>query len=659
MTLAEPLWIPLTLILVLLAAAVMVYAELRRRQLLQTLAQNRLLPELTANISLWRRRLKQILLLAALLCFGLAMARPQMGYRWEEIKRKGIDILFAIDTSRSMLAQDVRPSRLERSKLAVIDFSRNFNGGRLGLVPFAGTAFLMCPLTLDTEAFYESLQALDTNVIGRPGTNIGAAILEASQAFAKGSGDEKILVLITDGEDLSGEALSAARQVAEQGVKIHAVGVGTPAGDLIPDARGQGSNAFLRDNSGSFVKSRLDEGTLKQLASITGGSYHPLGQRGEGLEAILRENQHLMKELELKESMRKVPLEQFQWPLLAGLILLMAEMLLRESRRPTPPSPRQKQKSKLEAATLILLLILSPGLTPQARATLRQAEDSLKSGQMTQAMESYRLEWQKNPDNLQLLYNLGVAAYRSQDYEEATRAFAETRNTRDLGLQQKAYYNLGNTQFRRGEAALPNNVEAAIKEWEAALDSYQGALALKPGDKDAQFNHDLVKKRLEELKKNPPQKQPNSQNQNQDQNDPDQKNKDSGNSDKKDPNSSKDKSPDPSKNEPDKNGDPGKGSNPSQDPKPSPGQNPDPGKPDQNQEKPPESKPSPPAQDSQPKKDAKENNAPAQAQPGTPGQLTKEEAKALLNAAKSGQKQLLLPVTRSKENPSPQNGKDW
>jgi Ca-activated chloride channel homolog len=647
---AQPLWLPLTVVTLFLFTAVLVYAEVKRREMLATLASRKLLAALTSSISGARRRLKQVLLLSAVFCLGLALARPQMGYRWEEVRRKGVDILFAIDTSRSMLAQDVRPSRLERSKLAVIDFSRNFSGGRLGLVPFAGSAFLMCPLTLDTEAFYESLESLDTEVIGRPGTDIGSAIREASQAFTQGSGGEKILILITDGEDLEGDAVEAAKEVKEQGVKIYAVGVGTAAGDLIPDFQKQSGVTFIKDEAGNLVKSRLDEKVLREMATLTGGRYYPLGTKGEGLEAILRDNQHLMKELETKENMRKVPLEQFQWPLLAGLILLLAEILIRETKTIEKKSSGSfltyKWASK-KVVTLLFFTIL--GLTHYSQASVRDAEKSMRKGQYPVAVKQYQEALEKEPMEAALLYNKGVAAYRAKEYEEAEKAFEESKKSRDLKIQEKAYYNLGNTRFRAGELTEQNNREATIRKWETALESYQGAMALNQENQDARFNHDLVKKRLEELKKNPP-PPPQNKDQKQDQN----------NSDKKDQKDSENQNQSNSKQAPDqtqKAQDSGKKESSNEDKKTSP---PEPSTENQKAEKesakadPDKKKEAEKPQEKSPldqeKEAGKEQDSSGKAEPMQPGQMSKEEAKALLNAAKGSQKQLLLPITRTKDS---------
>ncbi len=208
--------------------------DVRQRAALAEFASSHLLARLTASFSPGRRRLKRVLFVAAVAFIFVALARPQFGYHWEENKQRGIDILFAIDTSKSMLTQDVTPDRLTRAKLAITDFVNKLDGDRVGLIAFAGDAFLQAPLTLDYDAFEESLDAIDTSTIPRGGTDIASAIQEAQAAFGKETQNKKILVLITDGEDLEAKGIDAARAAAKDGLTIYTVGVGSPAGGLIP-----------------------------------------------------------------------------------------------------------------------------------------------------------------------------------------------------------------------------------------------------------------------------------------------------------------------------------------------------------------------------------------------------------------------------------------
>ena len=243
MKFAQPLW----LLAGLIACAALVWRyrrfNARQRTELAKFASASLIAQLTASVSPARRQFKRGLVVAGVACVALALARPLVGFRWEEAKRNGLDVMFAVDTSKSMLAQDVKPDRLTRAKMAVEDLLGKMDGDRVGLVAFAGNSFLQCPLTLDYDAFRQSLDALDTKIIPRGGTDLAAAIHETEAALEGNGNNERILVLLTDGEDLEGNALAAARAAAKNGLKIFTVGVGSASGELIPAADEAGRNA--------------------------------------------------------------------------------------------------------------------------------------------------------------------------------------------------------------------------------------------------------------------------------------------------------------------------------------------------------------------------------------------------------------------------------
>jgi Ca-activated chloride channel family protein len=227
-----------------------------------------------------------------------------------------------------MLAKDVLPSRLERAKLAVEDFTRNLSGDRVGLVLFAGSAFLECPLTLDYDGFLLSLEGASTDSIPKGGTSISSAINEAIRSFEGEEGKHKVLIIISDGEDLEGGAVKRAREAKEKGIVIFCVGVGSQEGDLIPAAVNEGAGVFLKDRSGNVVKSRLDEETLKNIALTTGGSYLRANQAEFGLDVLYREKISKMEKKEFESKMSKHYQERFQLPLLIGFLLLLAETMI-------------------------------------------------------------------------------------------------------------------------------------------------------------------------------------------------------------------------------------------------------------------------------------------------------------------------------------------
>lgn len=514
MQFAEPLW----LLAGLTACAALVWQyrrfDSRQRVALTQFVSARLLNKLTSSVSTSRRLVKRVLFTLGVGLLFTALARPQAGFEFQETHRKGLELLFAVDTSKSMLAQDVKPDRLTRAKLAVTDLVAKLNGDGVGLVAFAGTAFLQCPVTLDYDAFRESLDALDVNVIPRGGTNIASAIHEAEAVFKTRSGADKILVLITDGEDLDGEAVSAAQAAAKDGVKIFTVGVGSTTGDLVPIPSETGGTDFAKDENGKLVKSHLDEATLKKIAEATGGIYQPLGGQGEGLAAIYEQGLSSFARRDLSSREAKVPLEKFHWALLAALACFVGELLIGNRRKVRTP----KQTGTLRPATTAAALALFAGVA-SAQASPQTAEQAYQKGDFATSAQEYAATAAKEPAKAELQFNTGSAAYKAGDYARAANAFQNSLKTEKVPVQQTAYYNLGNTQYRLGEKTEKENPQETIKTWEEAVKSYDTALQIKSDDADAKHNRDVVKRKIEQLKQQEEQKKQQQQNQQQNQKD--------------------------------------------------------------------------------------------------------------------------------------------
>jgi len=316
-------------------AAFCVWAMMRRNRLLERFAEKALIKEIAPTISAERKVFKIVLLVAAFSLALFALARPQWGFEWEETKRSGLDMLIAIDVSKSMLAADVRPNRLERSKFAVKDLIRKLNGDRIGLIAFAGTAFLQCPLTIDYNGFALALDDLTVGTIPRAGTSIASAIREAMDIFRGPEKKYKVLVIITDGEDLEGDAPAAAKEASNLGIKIYCVGVGTAEGELIPSSDERGRRAFLADRSGNIVKTKLNEDILKRIAIATGGSYVRATQGEFGLALLYDRSISRLEKKDIEAKMRKHYQERFQIFLAAAALLLFIEPLISERKRRT------------------------------------------------------------------------------------------------------------------------------------------------------------------------------------------------------------------------------------------------------------------------------------------------------------------------------------
>ncbi len=272
MTFGAPEWL-WGLLLIPLLVALFVSAERRGFRRLQEFVSARLLPQLAGTVNRPRRMIRFALQLLGLSLAIISLAQPRWGYTFEDVKRKGLDLLIAVDTSRSMLSNDVQPNRLERVKLAVQDLINGLQGDRVGLIAFAGRAFLQAPLTIDYDAVVEAINDLDTKSIPEGGTNISSAIALAMQSFGKSATGNRGLIIFTDGEELSGDAAKLAKEAADAGVRIFTVGVGTPQGSLIPITGDDGETSFVKDSAGQVVKSKLDDKRLREIAQATGGFY--------------------------------------------------------------------------------------------------------------------------------------------------------------------------------------------------------------------------------------------------------------------------------------------------------------------------------------------------------------------------------------------------
>ncbi len=474
-----------------------------RRRLIAQFVQSRLLANLTVGVSATRLKVRLALLIAAVGLLVIALARPQWGFDWEEAKQRGLDVVVAIDTSRSMLAEDVAPNRLARAKLAALDLKKLARTDRVGLVAFAGSAFLQCPLSFDDEAFRQSVDALDVNIIPQGGTAIAEAIETARAAFKEKSDNHKVLVLFTDGEDHDGQAVETARSAAKEGLCIFTVGVGTPNGELlrITDARGRAD--YIKDEQGNVVKSHLDEQLLRQIAQATGGFYlrlsgaNTIDQLYEKGLAPLPKTEGSAKRIQRWH-------ERYQWVLGLAIVLLLVEMFLPERkvvRRADAIVAAAANVELRKAVSVLILLALPASLWASPSSALKKYE----AGKYESSRREYEELLDARPADARLRFNAGAAAFQAQNYDKALKHFSASLDPRNVPLQQRAYYNLGNTQYRQGEdeAEPPKK----LSHWEEAVQSYESALKLNPQDADAGYNLELVRKKLEELKKQQQQQQ--------------------------------------------------------------------------------------------------------------------------------------------------------
>jgi len=502
MSFGAPQWLS-GLLLIPLLIALFVRAEQRGLRRLQEFVSAKLLPQLSGTVNRPRRIIRFALQLLGLALAIVSLAQPRWGYTFEDVKRKGLDLLIAVDTSRSMLSNDVQPNRLERVKLAIQDLINQLQGDRVGLIAFAGRAFLQAPLTIDYDAVVEALNDLDTKTIPEGGTNISSAITLATQSFGKSAMGNRALVIFTDGEELSGDAVKTAKEAAEGGVRIFTVGVGTPQGSLIPVAGDDGETSFVKDSSGQVVKSKLDDKRLREIAQATGGFYLHLENGLRTMQQIQSEGLAKMQAAEMDVRLSRRPIERYEWPLGAALIALALSILIPERKRARQRAYVATPASATTAAALLLVSLSSVALATAPGI------DAYHSGKFEDAYSQFQQTLKSHPQSRaedKLQFDSGAAAYKLKDYTKAMESFSQALLSRDTGLQSKGHYNLGNTLYQRGETQKSDDKK--LSDWTNALDHYEQTLKLDPQNKEAKDNYDYVKRKIEELKNKKQQEQP-------------------------------------------------------------------------------------------------------------------------------------------------------
>jgi len=318
----------LGLLIVPAAALFFLWANKQRDKALAKMGQSSLLKRLSTSIN-WRgRRWRNALLLIALALFIFALARPQWGSEVREVKQEGLQVMVALDVSQSMLAQDIKPNRLERAKLEIADLMARLDGDEVGLVLFSGASFIQVPLTSDYFTALSYLDSADPGVISRPGTVIGDAIRTATLGFDPSLSSQKVLIVMTDGEDHETDPIAAAQEVAAEGVLIYTIGFGTPEGEPIPvfDENDEIID-YKRDQAGEVVLSQLDESTLQSVAKTGNGKYYRASADANELEKLLAEIDTLQK-AQLQSRVETRYIERYQIFLALGLAAFVASELI-------------------------------------------------------------------------------------------------------------------------------------------------------------------------------------------------------------------------------------------------------------------------------------------------------------------------------------------
>lgn len=332
MRFAEPmfLWGLFTLPLF---ALLFVYAYHRRKKLAARFVSLSMLPKLSTSVSPWRRLAKVTILLFAIAFLFVALARPQWGRKMEHIERRGLDLVLLQDISLSMLAEDIKPNRLTRSRHEISAFLESLSGDRVGLVAFSGEAQVMVPLTLDYGTVQMMLKELTPGWL-MPGTNLEKAIRKGMDLYRNSgsAGQYSVMILMSDGEELEAAAVNAAKEAAEMGIRIYTIGIGSREGVPIPVHSKNGEVAYKKDMQGNIVTTRLEDGTLQEIASVTGGLYFYANPGEFQLQKVLTEIASLEKKDQATDRMENYQ-DRYQIFLGLAALLFLIEALVSERGR--------------------------------------------------------------------------------------------------------------------------------------------------------------------------------------------------------------------------------------------------------------------------------------------------------------------------------------
>lgn len=485
----RPVWL-WALVLVPVLVLLAVRAERLRAQDISKLLATRLAAQLTAGVSPRLRWTRVALVCLALAAGVVALAGPHAGYRIRETRTTGHDVILAVDVSRSMLAGDLQPNRLVRAQLLADDIVRQLPGDRIGVVAFAGSAFLQAPLTVDHGAVLESVQALDTKVIPRGGSNLAQAIRTAVEAFGKGESSHRVLVILSDGEELDADALPAAREAAEAGIRIDTVGIGTANGSLIPVPAEGGGTTFVKDASGRLVTSRLDESRLREIAKIGGGRYDNLAANS----GVGREIAASIRALEAGDAGSEItrePLTRYQWPLGLAVAALLGLLLLPE--RPGKTGGARSGRSAIHVAVVLLALAAPDGLHADD-----DPHDAFAAGEFDKAYEGFAARADKSSSPWEA-YNAGTAALKANRYDDAIARFGQSMADSDPTIQSRAAYNLA--LALASKASAQSDPGSAIPLLRDAIEHFRKAEDDSSVSADASFNRKAAEQWLKELER--------------------------------------------------------------------------------------------------------------------------------------------------------------
>lgn len=461
--------VPLLLLIYLLAIN-------RKKRIAKKLGDPALIKELTRQYHPGKFAFKFVLLLLAFIAASFAFANIRSADASEQVKRNGIDVMVALDVSNSMLAQDITPTRLDRAKQVITKIIEKLGDDRVGLVIFAGKAYLQMPLTGDHGAAKMYLSSATPESVPTQGTVIGEALKMCYLTFNNADKKYKTVLLFSDGEDHDEGAVELAKKMAADGVVIHTVGVGTLEGSSIPDPA---TGGLKQDINGNVVVTKLNEIPLQQVAAAANGQYQLFSTTDKVVSTIVSQLKTMDQRNVVDESLLNYK-SFFQYFLALALIVLLIELFMSERRK------RTIVKKIKPAVTLAFFLLASTTLIAQSdKELVKQGNESYKRKDYPLAIDAYRKAAEMNPENQAAIYNLGSALYKNGDSSKAITAY-------EMGIKSaKAPIDKSNAYYNKG-VVLHNS-----KKLPECIEAYKNALRINPNDEDARQN---LQKALQEQK---------------------------------------------------------------------------------------------------------------------------------------------------------------
>ncbi len=527
-----------------------VILNIRDKKRLSRYGEPGILSKLMSSRSKSMKNLKFSLLMTCLAFFIVALANPQVGSTLEKGTRKGVDIMVCMDVSNSMLAEDIQPNRLEASKMAMSNFVDRLQGDRIGLVVFAGTSFVQLPITSDYAAAKMFINSVNTGMINVQGTDIASALDLAAVSMLPEKTDEnnstlsdltsKVIIVVSDGEDHFQEATQMASKVNRKGILVHTIGIGSSRGEPIPIRNRNGTVTYKKDKDGNTVMTRLNETSLRDIASAGKGVYIHANNANMGFEAITDEINKMYKS-DIEEVTFSRYESRFQIPLAIGLILLVIESFL-FSVKPKWIKRLMENTNVTAKISLFILIFSAGGYTLEAQTNnelkairqgnkefneaeklRRDAMDLMESGKQLdqgeaqnklkeasskyqQAEVDYRKSMETNKNYDKGNYNLGASLYRQEKYEDAAGIFRNIAENQSIDpkLRSQSYHNLGNSLMKQ-------------EKYQESIEAYKHALKLNPSDMDTKYNLEYARKKLIQQQNQQRQQQKNPDNQQQEQ----------------------------------------------------------------------------------------------------------------------------------------------